>query len=112
MSRLLGTVLLAVAVSGCSLLGIEGPGHYGEARLEPGQTTVQVTERLGSPQERRADGAREAWLYCFGGTTVDEYVVAWFENDVLVGADVAEDFDWGRCTRQFDAFSWDQAPQP
>ncbi len=102
--------VIALMLAGCARLGIVGPGHELAAQLEPGNTTVQVSAVLGSPELRHLDGTREAWLYCFRGASVDDYLVAWFDNARLVDVDVQDDYIWGFCARQFDAFSWDQAP--
>ena len=102
--------MIAALLSGCARLGIVGPGHDLAARLKPGQSTVEVSAVLGSPEHRHFDGSREAWLYCFRGASVDDYVVAWFDDATLVDVNVQDDYIWGFCSLQFESFSWDQAP--
>ena len=66
---------------------------------------------LGTPHRMEISGTREAWIYCFDGALIDEYVVAWFDQDALADTQFVHDLDFGACQHELDAFSFEQAPK-
>lgn len=79
MMRLVGVALVCACFLGCASTTARG-----KEALNPGMTTAQVKELLGSPDGRSFNDTNEAWQYQdVVGFGQCEYLTAWFANGVL-----------------------------
>ena len=106
MLRLVATMFLIVGISGCQTFA---PVESLQT-IELGMTKTQVSKLTGSPTHRHLEADQEAWGYCVNGWLVDDYMLVWFDGDRVVGKELLNDYEFGRCRARDESFDWNQAP--
>jgi hypothetical protein len=96
---------------GC-LLGCASTTARGKEALNPGMTTAQVKELLGSPDGRSFNETNEAWQYQdIVGLGQCEYLTAWFTNGVLKTVTTRRGGSVAGCGLGSTPVDWSQMPK-
>ena len=104
-------LLWTVLACGC-LLGCASTTARGKEALNPGMTTAQVKELLGSPDGRSFNETNEAWQYQdVVGLGQCEYLTAWFTNGVLKTVTTRRGGSVAGCGLGSTPVDWSQMPK-
>lgn len=83
------------------------------SQIQPGMSSQSVAQIMGAPQDRQFNGSQEAWQYCstdLSGFQGDQYVLIWFQGQLVTGLQTYRNTLVGTCETYFRTVNWDEAP--
>lgn len=104
MKNIILVLIFSIILSGCVTVSSKS------IHINPGQSKDNVLSIMGNPESRQFHKKQEAWQYCSTGFVSDDYIIVWFENNIVTGLNSYKKYYNGACSSFFKSVNWEKAP--